>query len=202
MTEKVLVFPAQLIDGIDFGDGLFGGDRKDVLDLFGKIIASEKMEYIDREIAEKSPEFKQFIPYTVITQSGQIFSYERTSKGGESRLHNKHSIGVGGHINPKDGEGISAYWRAFWRELDEEVEVFSGESVVLDAPIVGLLYDNSTDVGRVHFGVIHLLEVTEELGTNILDEGLTNGRFISKDEALENIDQYEKWSQLVLENLL
>ena len=46
--------------------------------------------------------FKQLIPYIILTHNDKYLMYTRTPKGGENRLYNKKSLGVGGHINIGD----------------------------------------------------------------------------------------------------
>ncbi len=58
--------------------------------------------YVERERAERTPEWKQVIPYSVVLCDGKVFLLRRTKGGGEARLFDKLSIGVGGHINPID----------------------------------------------------------------------------------------------------
>ena len=63
--------------------------------------------FVERDYAERTPALKQVIPYTIVFRRDdqgipQIFRLVRTKAGGEARLHNKLSIGVGGHIEPVD----------------------------------------------------------------------------------------------------
>ena len=100
------------------------------------------------------------IPYVIFcyrSPSGiELFQYERGKGQGEGRLHSKRSIGVGGHISSEDATAAGpAYEEGMRRELEEEV--------VVDTPFsqkcVGLINDDRSEVGRVHLGVVHLVEV-------------------------------------------
>ena len=78
--------------------------------------------FLERPTAEKDPMFKQIIPYVLIEHRGRILAYQRTAKGNESRLHNKYSIGFGGHINDTDLQPQSnILYTGMLRELNEEV---------------------------------------------------------------------------------
>ena len=50
-----------------------------------------------RERLENDEDFRQVLPISVFIHQGSVWAYERTKKGGETRLHNKIAIAVGGH---------------------------------------------------------------------------------------------------------
>ena len=60
-------------------------------------------EYIERDNAEKNPEWKQPIPYVWIINSktNKVFVYKRANSESykEARLRDKWSCGIGGHID-------------------------------------------------------------------------------------------------------
>ena len=123
--------------------------------------------------AEDDPSYKQLVPYVVLKSRDQVYCYERGAKGTESRLHRLLSIGVGGHICKEDGqEGRVAYEAGFARELAEEVEI----GTTYHGRIAGLVHDDSTPVGSVHFGVVHVLELAEPHVRPALGPLLLRGR--------------------------
>lgn len=201
-NEQVLVFPAHILYGFNFSDNkvLKGGEA---IDAFKTIMNSGQLSYIDRKGAETNPSYKQLIPYCMISYDDKVFTYQRTKKGGEDRLHDLYSLGVGGHINPEDGEdlkeGYVSYFKAMERELAEEVALPNNE---YQHKMVGLLYDSSNEVGRVHFGVVHQLVFKAEPKLESPDPALTNGEFHDRVWLLENKDKFENWSKLVIENIL
>ncbi len=72
--------------------------------------------------AEEDTAFKQPIPYVVIRRGTEIYSYERLKGGGESRLHQKLSIGFGGHMNAILSSSFTEMLEAnTQRELHEEL---------------------------------------------------------------------------------
>src|SRR4029079_3380241 len=95
-NEQVMVVEraeiARYIDARKFD--LITDHVEDTLD-----VISSKHFFIDRPTAEKSPQYKQIIPYVVIRHEDSFFLLERTSNQTESRLHHKLSLGIGGHIN-------------------------------------------------------------------------------------------------------
>jgi len=118
--------------------------------------------FVERAHAETCVRWKQVIPYSIVECDGRILLVRRLSKGGESRLHDKHSIGIGGHVNPEDLSSeangrstrnpIDAGTR---REIAEELAVKG----TYDIRRVGLLNDDSNPVGAVHVGVVQVVRV-------------------------------------------
>ena len=151
--ENVLVFPRSLFEQL----GVFQGFSPDVNRYLPMILDAKNNHFMPRAKAETNPQFKQVIPYVVITDGKKILHYVRGKKAGEQRLAAKGSIGIGGHINDEDHTlfafGIQAFQDAVKREACEELSV-QGE---FDARPVGLINDDSTEVGQVHFGVVHVL---------------------------------------------
>src|SRR3954467_13337670 len=83
------------------------------------------------------------------------------------------------------------------RELDEEVEVDSDGTMRR----VGLINDDSTPVGQVHLGVVHLYEL-ERPSVVPREDGLADAEFIpiAGLEALRG--QFETWSQICIDAFL
>lgn len=121
--------------------------------------------FILRAEAESDPAWKQIIPYVILRcgsgANTAVFCYQRGAGGGEARLRALGSIGLGGHINPADeglfsAAGREAYAAAVQRELEEEVEL---GAAVRRRRVCGVLNDDSTPVGQVHVGVVHLWDL-------------------------------------------
>lgn len=197
--ERVLVFDAKLLERLGEFSGIIT-DPVEVKRYADAILKEENLFYMDRAAAETNPAYKQLIPYCVLQLANKVFCYQRTKKGSENRLHDKWSVGVGGHINPSDGRGREAYEAAFARELAEEVSWMGNVRQEMKA----LLYDPSDEVGRVHFGIVHLIMLDKFYNTHGLkfyDPALDNYQFQFIMELKRNpIDKFEKWSQLVLQS--
>ena len=196
-TEQVLVFPERVFKEL----GSFTGFSTEAPH---RILSNQKflnsLSYRNRDKMEVNPCFKQIIPYCVLTTlkdgTKKYFVYQRTKKGGESRLHDKWSLGVGGHINPCDGEQTSAYQKAFLRELSEEVSIFGN----FENEVIGAIYDDSNDVGKVHFGVVHLLTLHPDVELKT-EPTLSNGQWVDLAWLSQNKERFENWSQLVIDHL-
>lgn len=196
--ESVLVFPEGLIE--DLIGNRRGFILNNNLNVFNKIINSDSLFFLERGEAEISPEYKQIIPYTIVKASDQIFYYQRSKKGNEDRLRNKWSIGFGGHINDKDGIkcNTTTYHKAWQRELDEELEI-KGQGV---NKIVGYIYDDSNEVGKVHFGIVHLFNL---FNFSTINKCKSEEIICLSQDFPYNIQNmslnFENWSKLILENL-
>jgi len=198
LPESVLAVPATAIDRLGRFDG-FSADRR----YFAALAASR---FVDRAEAEEDESFRQIIPYVVLRSRGRIFSYARTARGGERRLHGRRSIGVGGHVNPADLPGGLAglaaapepgLIAAARRELAEETVL----AARAELGWLGFIRDDAAPVARVHFGVVFAAELADELA-GLSDEGkMAEARFVGLAELLRDRESYEGWSRLVIEHL-
>ena len=187
--EKVLVVKTEkLAKFISGRTGLLTEDREAMLD----IIINEH-EFIDRPAAEEDPSYKQIIPYVVLTRKGLVFATRRLNKGGESRLHGKVSIGIGGHINPVDEtDRRSVLMKGLERELDEEVYIRRRGELVPQ----GFINDDGNGVGAVHLGLCFSMEVEGEVSVKETEK--LSGGWMSLQELRGEFDNMETWSQIAL----
>ncbi len=187
--EKVLVVKTEkLAKFISGKTGLLRDDREEMLD-----IIVNYHEFIDRPAAEEDPSYKQIIPYVVLTQKGRVFTTRRLNKGGESRLHGKLSIGIGGHINPVDEtDRRSVLMKGLERELEEEVYIQHRGELVPQ----GFINDDGNGVGAVHLGLCFSMEVEGEVSVKETEK--LSGAWMSLQELKEEYDNMETWSQIAL----
>ena len=192
--ERVLCFERKLLEQL----GVFQGINLEVDKYLPVVTEAARLAYLNRSEAELDKRYKQLIPYVLLLCRGKILRYRRGKGGQETRLHGLYSVGIGGHISDEDhglfSTGIG-YEEGMRRELLEEVAV---EQV--HAPAVGLINDDSTEVGYVHFGVVHLMEVPDESVAG-RRSGIVGPEFIAVAEALKDTAAYESWSRFCLENL-
>jgi predicted NUDIX family phosphoesterase len=141
---------------------------------------------------ERDPRFKQVIPYLVLRDRDRYFLMRRTRAGGDARLHDLFSIGVGGHVNPGDGDLAGGLAREWAEELDA--------AFVPEFRLVGLLNDDETDVGRVHLGVVYLAEAGGR-PVAVRETEKLEGRFAAAAAVRAVYDRMETWSQLVFDCL-
>ncbi|HYC58559.1 MAG TPA: NUDIX domain-containing protein [Thermoanaerobaculia bacterium] len=144
--------------------------------------------FIDRPTAETSPRYKQIIPYVLIRHDDAYFLLQRKPKQVEARLHHKLSLGIGGHINPDTPD----FFDGLQKELEEEVEV-AGD---YDLSFVGILNDDTTEVGRVHLGAVYVLDAHER-NVTVRETEKMSGRWVPRDELAQHREAMETWSQIV-----
>ena len=183
--EQVLVVPRDRVPGAAGWYGL----RHDGLTAFLDVVEREG-RYAPRDAMEQDAGFKQIIPYLVLRDGDRYFLMRRTRAGADQRLHDRWSIGVGGHLNPGD-DGLLGGLRREWREeLDADFEP-SFEPLAL-------LNDDTTDVGAVHLGVIFVADAMGRPVTVREHDKLT-GSFASAAEVAAVAADLETWSRLVFE---
>lgn len=197
MSEQVLVIPSKSMSSITFQSGFARIDFDILKELMKGSI------FISRPVAENSPEYKQLIPYSILRMGNRVFRYQRTRSGGESRLFNLFSIGVGGHINPVDvGEDTNQPYSIIEKARSREVlEEFSCHLV--EPPcLVGLINDDLNEVGKVHLGVVFEYQLrAEEIFPNELGNFAQFG-LVDQKELFGEQSQYETWSQIVIQEYI
>lgn len=158
----------------------------------------EKAFFLERRHAERDSSFKQVIPYCLVTSEGKILLLRRLKGQGESRLHDMLSIGVGGHINPEDRDG-DVLRGGTMRELREELEI-DGEFRI---DPVGILNDDSTEVGSVHFGLVQKVTVSRG-AVRVRERKLMEGSFVIPGELRDLAREdgaFETWSRFLIQDL-
>jgi predicted NUDIX family phosphoesterase len=161
--------------------------------------------FVERERAERTPAWKQIIPYCVVVHDERILLMKRRAKGGEARLHGKLSIGVGGHINPVDDPSGDArtdlVLAAARREIEEELEV-RGE---FELALFGYLNDDSNPVGAVHLGLVFAANPSTPV--HIREQDVLEGRMVTPGElrdlqsGLVRGESLETWSSILIPHL-
>jgi len=196
--EQVLVVERSVFDRA----GAFQGLTFDVARYMEALLATGVSRFMSRPAAEVDPSFKQLIPYVLMTCAGKYLTYVRGKRAGEKRLVGQRSMGIGGHINPIDDAPLfgldmrEIYERAVAREVDEEVLVDTRHS----DHIVALLNDDSTEVGKVHLGIVHCW-VLDEPKVSKRESMITQPEFLSRGELIAARPEMETWSAFCVDHL-
>jgi predicted NUDIX family phosphoesterase len=183
--ELVYVVPRATI----LAGGAWHGVRTADTDEFLAAVAGHG-RFEPRQAMEIDPSFKQIIPYLVLRDGERYFLMRRTRAGGDARLHDAWSIGVGGHVNPGDVDLAGGLRREWTEELVADF--------VPEFRLVGLLNDDTTDVGRVHLGAVYLAEAAGR-AVAIRETDKLSGAFASPAQVAEVADRLETWSRLAFE---
>ncbi len=192
MDEQILVIPEQaLMELIDNKRGLISVNKEKAF----KVI-QERGCFKPRTEMETNPGYKQVIPYILMKDSkGKVLVLKRLTTQSEKRLHNKLSLGIGGHVNSTDSEiPVEALKEGMKREIQEEVNV-----TLLETPrFQGIIYDDTTPVGKVHMG--HAYSVTVDFfGLNEPDKFACSWEEPSQLKPL--VKDMENWSGFLVDKL-
>jgi len=192
--ERVLCFERKLLEEL----GVFEGLSLEIEKYLPVVTSPSHLLYLNRSDAEKDKRYKQLIPYVLVVCIGKILRYRRGRGGQETRLHGLYSVGIGGHISEEDHGLFSndlGYQEGMRRELVEEVAIDEVKQAA-----VALINDDSTEVGYVHFGVVHLMHAANESIAG-RRSGIVGPEFIPFAEAVKDSSGYESWSRFCLEHL-
>jgi predicted NUDIX family phosphoesterase len=170
-SERVLVVPAAELDRL----GRFQGFEADARRYLDGLLRPELTSFRPRGDVEDDPSLKQIIPYVVLRSQDRVFCYTRGGSQGETRLHRLRSLGVGGHVDEADADGRCGF--------------------------AGLITDDSTPVGAVHLGVVHVYEL-ENPFVAPREAGLADSRFTPIAELSSAREEFETWSRFCIDELL
>jgi predicted NUDIX family phosphoesterase len=185
--ELVLVVPRRAV----IAEPGWKGVRTYGIDAFLRVVSADGL-FAPRSTMEENPAFKQVIPYLVLRDGERYFLMRRTRAGGDARLHDLWSIGVGGHLNPGDGDLPGG----LLREWNEEVVA----DFVPEFRLVGLLNDDTTPVGRVHLGAVYVADAAGR-PVEIRETDKLTGSFVAPAEVAAVAGDLETWSRLVFDFL-
>lgn len=187
--EQILVVPRNLL----FPDGAWHGLKEVDFNSYLTLIQNHK-EFNWRDAMETDPTYKQIIPYLIFEHQNRYFLMQRHKKASETRLQSKYTLGIGGHIREADMQTNSLFdWAV--REFHEEVS-YAGK---LTIEPIGILNDDSNEVGKVHVGFVFLLHGSS--GDISIKSELANGDLYTLEECQGFYDRMETWSQMVIDLL-
>jgi predicted NUDIX family phosphoesterase len=172
--------------------------------------------FLRRSELEEDPSFKQIIPYAIISnkepeprawrdklrgvrQSQSFYLFKRTSNQTEKRLHNKFSLGVGGHMNPHDSMEPKEQYLIdeLKRELYEEVKLLNG-CLIEDIEFIGFINDDTISVGRVHIGLLYNIHVSNK-DVYINETDKMTADWIDKPNLAEFYEGMETWTKITFD---
>ena len=186
--EKVMVVETAYLTPLIKRDGLTTEHLAEIEE-----IVDRNHSYMPRAEAESDPTHKQPIPYIVIRRGDRVFMTRRLNKGTETRLHGLASLGIGGHINPADDTPAEKPFMAgLHRELAEEVFLEKPGPMTL----MGVINNDSTDVGSVHVGFFYIMDTTGE--ASVRETEKLTGQWVRISELGALAPEMEGWSQIII----
>ena len=194
--ENVLVIRRNLFEQLGSFQGLNFGPEK----YLNVLLSRGNNFFFPRAQAENDSAYKQIIPYVLLAFQDRVLHYVRGKKAGEQRLVAKGSIGIGGHMNESDESLFAwdeqAYRAGVEREVNEEIKI----DTQFEDRIVALLNDDTTEVGRVHLGIVHVFRLAQQK-VEKREAMITNLAFLTKVELLNRRESLETWSQICVDSL-
>jgi predicted NUDIX family phosphoesterase len=201
MDEVILVVPREKLFASEtlYFHGVVQEERKVAL-LAANIAGNYST--MRRGEAEENAAYKQPIPYCVIRRGSDIFLYRRLGGGGEARLFDKLSIGAGGHMN--DNPELTTFEAVLQdnlsRELEEELEITASTR---EFTTVGFINDDENEVGKVHIGLLVILDIDADGEVNVRETEQLEGQWVTSAQLREEpiYSKLESWSQIVTQVL-
>jgi predicted NUDIX family phosphoesterase len=148
---------------------------------------------------ETNTEYRQILPYLIVKVDNKFFYYVRAEGSDETRLHNRFSIGIGGHIEMKDKDSPQETMETgLIREAREEL----GENIELvNLKPLGFIYTNKTILDEVHLGILFTCEINGINSISVDKEEIGEHGFLDEKEMDEIIinPNYspENWTDIV-----
>jgi predicted NUDIX family phosphoesterase len=203
-TEKVLCVPkAHYSSYLNFQ----GIDRVGINDPLS-FLTPQFTKYLPRSEAETRDDFKQVITYTVIQHQSKILSFRRGLYNRAANfLRGAQCIGFGGHVNEDDHTLFSmndlGIRQNAAREISEELLLPDGRPQIEASSLeyLGILNDDSSDVGVRHFAVVLRYYVDDWQRWKKVSRGeasINRLRWLDTVNEPINLSDFEYWSQLVV----
>ncbi len=195
MDELVFAIPTiELWDLISYKEkGLIPGNS----DVLKRII--QNGVFRKRKELEEDPSYKQIIPYAIISFVESFYLFKRTSKQTEKRLHNKLTLGVGGHMNPRNTtEPKDQYLiNELKREFFEEVKLINA-CIIEDIEFIGFINDDTISVGTVHIGLLYNIHVSNK-DVHINETDKMSASWIEKVKLANFYEGMETWTKITID---
>lgn len=168
-------------------------------------IESKDIVIMQRGFLETEPKFRQLIPYVIVRQGGKYLTYQRSTAGGESRLHNLYSMGIGGHVDAidavYDNKGVfqlqETLATGMYRELDEEMGLAKTDFTGMTT--IGYLALDTNLVSQVHMGIVLVAELKPDVEVSSREDAINFIGFLPPAQLAEL--NLESWSAIVVAEL-
>ncbi len=188
--EEILVVKTDILLARHTWQGLHTADMQNYLDLVTK-----HQEFLPRSLMEQDQRYKQIIPYIIFNYDDSYFMMQRKASASEQRLKNKYTLGIGGHMRREDMLNATSVFDWAKREFHEEV-AYSEDFTIKP---IGIINDDSTEVGKVHLGLLLLIQGNSD--KIAVKSELKSGTLLSVEDMKNYYDQMETWSQIAFEFL-
>ena len=156
--------------------------------------------------AEFDLSHKQIVSYVLITDGKKILRYVRGGEGSAmgDYFYDSFSIGFGGHVKGDDRKIWSwkssdfGYFNSVAREVNEEIGITISD-VRNEAPIIGVINDDSTELGSKHFAFVHKMELKDTQITKT-ERAIRAPEWMDISDLHLDFKKYEHWSKLCIQS--
>lgn len=188
----------------------FQGLLSDCNEYLSSLLSSQNLTYKERYAAELDDHHKQILTYVLVTRGNSVLCFKRGNYNRvEDFLRGSLCIGFGGHVIEQDKDLFSSadygLTSCLLRELSEELTLPDLDKRRLvkreGVEVLGLLNDDSSEVGRRHIAVVFRYEVSNDSRWDHPVRGeksITQLTWLSPGAAIAPIWNFEYWSQLCL----
>lgn len=155
-----------------------------------------------RSELEEDSSYNQIIPYAIISNKESYCLFKRTTQQTEKRLHNKFSLGVGGHMNPINSNEPKEDYLIYElkRELFEEVKLLNG-CLVDYIDFIGFINDDTIPVGTVHIGLLYNIHLSnKDIIVNEMDK--MTAQWVDKRELAKFYEGMETWTRIIFDDYI
>lgn len=190
-AQPILVQPNEIIFEHGAWQGFLLGDWGE----YFVQLSEQSPQWMPREEAEENPEYQQIIPWCVFRHGHDYLILQKPQEGPHTRLYGKNSIGFGGHVLQTELEEFGDLNTWVINRFHNEM-AYQGN---LTATVIGVVNDNTDDLGKKHFGLVYLLEGdTDQIQSH---KGLALGLNKLTDLTLDDMQYMDRWSQMVVRQL-
>ena len=195
MDELAFAVPtARLWDIIEYKEqGFIPGN----VSILNRLVQDRVFE--SRYKLENDPSFKQIIPYAIISNQGSYYLFKRGTGQREKRLHNKLSLGVGGHMNPVSSNVYNEQYlvNELKRELFEELRLES-DCRIEEIVFIGLINDDTIPVGTAHIGLLYNIRVSDR-DLSVKEKDKMSAEWVDTARLRKLYEQLETWTRIAFD---
>jgi len=152
-----------------------------------------------RDKLENDSSFKQIIPYAIISFQGSYYLFRRSSGQREKRLHNKLSLGVGGHMNPEVSNDYNEQYviNELKREIFEELSLLNN-CFIESIEFIGFINDDTIPVGTAHIGLLYDIRVSD-MNLSVKETDKMSAEWVNKADLTKFYELLETWTKITFD---
>ncbi len=154
-------------------------------------LAQENPLWMKRDEAEDNREVQQVIPWTIFRWNNYYLELKKKQEGPHTRLYNKYSLGFGGHVFKHEMDKVGSLDEWIKERFLQEME-YKGN---LTVSTLGVVNDNTDELGSGHFGIVYLIEGDSNLVSS--RKNLQIRLSPLSEFTGDDVRYWDRWSQMV-----